>query len=337
MTSWLPCTPCRPNTDHRDAFRIRGLDRPPRQSCLTPAPSTPDSVDEPNPRTRSRTRSPEGRGAWRPARALAALAFTALAAQAQVAEATRAQRGIGTGLMSGAGGPRGGGEPARSFQADRPGAIEWPCWRRVAGHAWRDYDDTLGYPGEGPQLPHSTPSAKSETLTLITANVTSWPTGTGAGVLASEAEVLVLQEVRLRGDSLRAARSEAKRAKYHGTRATAKRIEQCGPASSGLATLVCETRAFRMVSPDSPRPQWKEGRWTHTAIGAGGINFHVKPLRVAPGNTRPMEEPRRPLEGGLRPCGRPGKCPLGHRGRLERDPGRTVDARSGPTHFGLAP
>ena len=78
-----------PNAAHREALRIRGLDRPPRQSCLTPAPSTPDSVDEPSPRARSRSRSPEGRGAWRPAKALAALAFTAPAAQAQVAESTR--------------------------------------------------------------------------------------------------------------------------------------------------------------------------------------------------------------------------------------------------------
>lgn len=122
-----------PSAAHKEAFRIRGLDRPPRQSCLTPAPSTPDSVDEPSPRARSRSRNPEGRGAWRPARALAALAFTAFAAQAQVAEATRPQGAIGTGLMSGAGGPRGWGKPAGCLQADRPRAVEWPCWRLVAG------------------------------------------------------------------------------------------------------------------------------------------------------------------------------------------------------------
>ena len=97
------------------------------------------------------------------------------------------------------------------------------------------YDATLGYPGEGPQLPHSTTTSKSEALSLITANVTSWSTGTDAGVFSSEA-VFILQEVRLRGDSLRAARSEAKRAQYHCTWAAAKRIGPCGPASGGLAT-----------------------------------------------------------------------------------------------------
>ena len=150
--------------------------------------------------------------------------------------------------------PRGWGQPPGSPQADRPRSDGWPCWRQVAGHAWRDYDDTLGYPGEGQQMPRSTSSAKSEALTLLTANVTSWSTGTGAGILASEAEVLVPQEVKLREDPLRAAKSEAKRAKYHGTWAAAKRIGQCGPASGGLATLVCETRAFRTVAPDSPCP-----------------------------------------------------------------------------------
>ena len=264
-----------PGTAHRRALRVRGLDRPPRQSCLTPAPSTPDSVEEPSPQVRARSRSPEGREAWRPTRAFAALAFTTLAARAQVAEAARPHGSVGPRLVGEAGEPRSWGKPPGCPQADRPRSHGWPCWRLVAGHTWKDYDDTLGYPGEGPQMPRSTPSAKSEALTLVTANVTSWSTGTGAGILASEVEVLVLQEVRLREDSLRAARSEAKRAKYHGTWAAAKRIGQRGPASSGLATLVCETRAFRAVAPDSPSPQWKEGRWTHTAIGAGGTHFHV--------------------------------------------------------------
>ena len=138
-----------------------------------------------------------------------------------------------------------------------------------------DFDATLGYPGEGPQLPHSTPTPKSEFLTLVTANVTSWSTGTDAGVLASETEVPILQEVRLTGDSLRAARSEARGAKYHGNRAAAKRVGPCRPASGGLATLVCETRAFRSVAPEKPGPHWKEGRWTHKAIGAGGTQVHV--------------------------------------------------------------
>ena len=62
------------------------------------------------------------------------------------------------------------------------------------------FDATLGYPEEGPQLPHSTPTPKSETLSLTTVNVTSWSTRTHASVLASEAEILILQEIRLRGE-----------------------------------------------------------------------------------------------------------------------------------------
>ena len=156
----------------------------------------------------------------------------------------------------------------------RPGlpgpACPRPWWRLAIRLDVVNFDATLGYPGEGPQLPRSTPTPKSETLTLLTANVTSWSTGTDAGAFASETEVFIFQEVRLKGDSLRAARSEAWRAKYHGTWAAAKRVGPCGPASGGLATLVCETRAFRCAGP-----HWKEGRWTHTAIGAGGTQVHV--------------------------------------------------------------
>ena len=150
-----------------------------------------------------------------------------------------------------------------------------PWWRRARRLGVADFDATLGYPGEGPQLPHATPSPKSEILTLVTANVTSWSTGTDAGVLASESEVLILQEVRLREDSLRAARSEARRAKYHGSWAPARRVGPCGPASGGLATLVSDNKAFRAVAPERPGPHWKDGRWTHTAIGAGGTQVHV--------------------------------------------------------------
>ena len=248
-----------PGAAHRDALRVRGLDQPPRQSCLTLAPSTLDSVAEPSPQVRARPRSPVVREAWplAPTRAFAALAFTALAAQAQVADAVWPHGAIGPWSVCAAAEPRRCGHPPGCPQAGHPGSVGWPCWRLVAGLAWMDYGDTLGYPGEGPQLPHSTPTAKSEALTLVRANVTSWSTGSDAGILTSEAEVLILQEVRLREDSIRAARSEAKRAKYHGTWAAAKRIGPCGPASGGLATL------------------WKEGRWTHTAIGAGGTHFHV--------------------------------------------------------------
>ena len=271
-----------PGAAHRNALRVRGLDQPPRQSCLTPAPSTPDSVDEPSPQVRARSRSPEGREAWRPTRAFAALAFTALVAQAQIADAVRPHGAIGPRSACEAAEPPRFGHPPGCPQAGRPRSVGWPCWRLVAGFAWMGYDDTLGYPGEGPQLPRSTPTAKSEALTLVTANVTSWSTGSDAGILASEAEVFILQEVKLREDPFRAARSEAKRAKYHGTWAAAKRIGPCGPASGGLATLVCETTAFRAVAPDSPSPHWREGRWTHTAIGAGGPTSTSSPSTGGP-------------------------------------------------------
>ena len=95
------------------------------------------------------------------------------------------------------------------------------------------------------------------------------------GVLVSDTDVCSLQEVRLRDEPLRAARAESKRHIYHGQRAPAKRIGPCGPASGGLATLVCESRAFRPVTPERPGLNWRGGRWTHTAIGASGTQIHV--------------------------------------------------------------
>ena len=151
--------------------------------------------------------------------------------------------------------------------------LRW--WNPALGSRVRDFDATMGFPGEGPQLPRTTPSLKTETLTLVTANVTSWSTGTNAGVLNSDAEVLILQEVKLRDESLRAAKAEPRRHSYHGQWAPARRIGPCGPASGGLATLVCESRAFRSVTPERPGPNWNGGRWTHTVIGAGGTQVHV--------------------------------------------------------------
>ena len=95
------------------------------------------------------------------------------------------------------------------------------------------------------------------------------------GALSSGAEVPILQEVRLRGDSFREAKAETRRHKYHGQWVAARRIGPCGPASGGLATLVCESRAFRSVAPECPGPNWSGGRWTHTVIGAGGTQVHV--------------------------------------------------------------
>ena len=147
-----------------------------------------------------------------------------------------------------------------------------------------------------------------------------------------------LQKVRLRGDSLRAARSEAKRAKYHGTWAAAKRIGPCGPASGGLATLVYEMRAFRAVVPDRPGPHWKEGRWTHTATGAGGTHIRVVNLYGWPQGTLDLWKNQNTfLEGDVQPRRRPGRRPLGHGGGLECDPRRAMGACACPTHLRLAP
>ena len=261
-----------PGAARREALRIRGLDQPPRQSCVTPAPSTPDSIAEASPQFRARPRSSAVREAWCPTKAFATLTFAALAAHARVADGVGPHGAVGPWTTWGTAEPQGCGHCPSCPRTGHPGPIEWPCWRLASGLAKMSYDAMLGYPGEGPQLPHTTPSAKSEALSLITGSVTSWSTGSDAGVLSSEAEVLILQEVKLRGDSLRAAKSQAKRAKYHGAWAAARRIGPCGPASGGLATLVCETKA---IAPDRPGPHWKEGCWTPTAIGAGGTHLHV--------------------------------------------------------------
>ena len=79
----------------------------------------------------------------------------------------------------------------------------------------------------------------------------------------------------MKDDSFRAAKAETRRHKYHGQWAAARRIGPCGPASGGLATLVCESRAFRSVTPERPGPNWSEGRRTHTVIGAGGTQVHA--------------------------------------------------------------
>ena len=256
---------------HRDSLRVSGLDQPPRQGCVTPAPSTPDSVAEPTSRFLARPRSPAVGGAWCPAKAFATLTLATFAARAQAADSIGHHKKACQWTQGEVLGSQVFGLRPNYSRAGHPGPVgPWPCWRLALGLDRMSFDATLGYPGEGPQLPHSTPTPKSETLSLITANVTFWSTDTDAGVLYSEAEVLIFQEVRPRGDSLRAARSEAKRAKYLGTWAAAKRIGPCGPASGGLATLVCETRAFRAIAPERPGPHWREIRWTHIAIGAGG-------------------------------------------------------------------
>jgi hypothetical protein len=38
---------------------------------------------------------------------------------------------------------------------------------------------------------------------------------------------------------------------------------------------MCENRAYRSVAPEAPGPNWKDGRWTHTVLDAGGTQLHV--------------------------------------------------------------
>ena len=257
------CSP--PGAAHRETLRIRGLDQPPRQVCMTPALSSPDSVAEPSPQVRVRPRSPANRRAWCPTKAFATLTFTALAAQAQVCEGVGPHGAIGPWTTWRATEPLGCDHCPSCPQTGHPGPMEWPCWRLASGLARMSYDATLGYPCEGPQLPHATPSSKSEALSLITANVTSWSTRLDAGVKSLSSK---------RSSSGGTLLGQLGR-RPNGTWAAAKRIGPCGPASGGLATLVCETRTFWAVAPDRPGPHWKEGRWTHTAIGARGTHVHV--------------------------------------------------------------
>ena len=265
-----------PGAPHRGVFRVRGMDQPPRQGIVTPAPSSPDPLAEPSHREYERSRSPAAARAWCPAKAFATLTLATLAAGADGTRLSLGRtRACGVAHLTGHGMWRPAWAP-RSPDSGAPGAASPRLWWSPAlGSRVKDFDTTLGFPGEGPQLPRTTPGLKKETLTPVTANVTSWSTGTDAGVLSSDAEVLILKEVKLRDESLRAAKAESRRHSYHGQWAPAKRIGPCGPASGGLATLVCESRAFRSVTPERPGPNWSGGRWTHTVIGAGGTQVHV--------------------------------------------------------------
>ena len=72
-----------PGAASRNLLRVRGVDAPPRQGCVTPVPSSPESVEEPSPRELTRSRSPRAAGDWRPTRAFAALTLATLTAGAQ--------------------------------------------------------------------------------------------------------------------------------------------------------------------------------------------------------------------------------------------------------------
>ena len=163
-----------PGAAHREAFRVRGMDQPPRQGSVTPAPSSPDFVAEPSPRGLERPRSPAATGAWCPTRAFAILTLATLASGADWAGLSLGGRLAWCETQAEIAGTW---EPAwghGSGWTDTPGpARPQPWWRPAVGLHTKDFDATLGYPGEGPQLPRTTPSPKTETLTLVTANVTS--------------------------------------------------------------------------------------------------------------------------------------------------------------------
>eukprot|EP00972_Heterocapsa_arctica_P050005 7353534-Heterocapsa_arctica.AAC.1 len=61
-------------------------------------------------------------------------------------------------------------------------------------------------------------------------------------------------------------------AKQHATKG-GKGIKRA--TSGGLATLVDSNRHIRRIPPAKPGPHWKEGRWQHTGIEAGGTTIHV--------------------------------------------------------------
>eukprot|EP00972_Heterocapsa_arctica_P077574 11442110-Heterocapsa_arctica.AAC.1 len=47
-----------------------------------------------------------------------------------------------------------------------------------------------------------------------------------------------------------------------------------GAASGGLATLIDTNRHLRRITPAVQGPHWKEGRWQHTGVEAGGTTIH---------------------------------------------------------------
>ena len=171
-----------------------------------PLSSSPESVPDPPPLTPRSPRRSKSQGAWSPGRAFLALTLATLASGV-----TRAGGSVPPGKLMPA--------PPRPTERD---------WMRRAGdrtcarEPWRDsahlgqrgplgacraagpFDSTRGFPGEGPQPSWSTRTPPGEVLTLLTANVTTWATGTAAGALDSESEVPMLQEVRPREKTFRA-------------------------------------------------------------------------------------------------------------------------------------
>ena len=175
----------------------------------------------------------------------------------------------------------------RSLGASIPaaqGSAGWAWLAHTGGliRAGRPFDPTLGFPGEGP-CPATGPGG--ETLRVTTANVTSWGGAVRNGALDQAADILLLQETRLVSDALRGAKAEAKRHQYWGLWTPAVRRGRMGAASGGLAQLSHVSRPWREIKPAEPGLHWREGRWAHSAIWAGGRHIHLFNLYGWPAGT----------------------------------------------------
>ena len=187
-------------------------------------------------------------------------------------------RSSGRAAESGGGRLRGATAPAQPVQGLEP-------------LVWTDgvFDSTLGFPGEGPQVEPAT-GGRGETVTLLSANVTSWHTAVAAGTLCCADDFLLLQETRAdTPEHLRSARAEARRKEYWGRWTPANRLAARGAASGGLCTLMHNDRPFRPVEPVPAPPHWLEGRWAHVAARAGGTNIHIFNVYGWPTGTRDVE------------------------------------------------
>ena len=121
-----------PGAANRDSLRVRSLDQPTRQACMTPVPSTPDSVAEPSPRRLVRARSPAAGGAWCPAKAFATLTLATLAARAQAADGIGHHREARPWTQREPLSYRVFGLRPNYSRANHPGPISLCPWRRLA-------------------------------------------------------------------------------------------------------------------------------------------------------------------------------------------------------------
>ena len=153
-----------PGVTHRGTLRVRGVDQPPRQGIVTPAPSSPDSLAEPSPKGPARPRSPEAAKAWCPARAFATLTLATLAAGANGAGLPPGRaRACAAAQPAGQGGWGPDWAPGFTKGGTPHLAHPWHRWKPTHTLRVRGFDATLGFPGEGPQLSRATPSPKTET------------------------------------------------------------------------------------------------------------------------------------------------------------------------------